>query len=67
MGTYTDDHLPLDHITLVLFTTPITAAAARARALFKVDYAGNPWLPIIWHGESNPLCSYIMDCGGVLQ
>jgi hypothetical protein len=67
VGTYMDNHLPLDHITPVSFTTPITAAAARVRAPIKEDYAGNPWLPIIWHGESNPLCSYIMDCGGVLQ
>jgi hypothetical protein len=65
--TYTDDHLTLKNITPVSFTTPITAAAARIRAPNKEDYTGNPWLLIIWHGESNPFCSYIMDCGGVLQ
>jgi len=67
VGTYTDDHETLDQRTPLSLTTTITAAAARVCALFKEDYEGNPWLPIIWHGESNPLCTYIMDCGGVLQ
>ena len=67
VGTYIDDHMPLDQMTPMSITTPITAAAARVYAPLKEDYAGNPWLPIIWHGESNPLCPYILDCGGVLQ
>ncbi len=49
VGTYNDDHMPLDHMTPMSITTPITAAAARVYAPIKEDYAGNPWLPIIWH------------------
>jgi hypothetical protein len=67
VGTYMDDHINIKKLTPVLFTTPMTAAAARVCAPHRQDYEGNPWLPIIWHGESNPLCSYIIDCGGVLQ
>ncbi len=67
VGTYTDDHETLDQRTPLSLTTTITAAAARVCAPLKEDYEGNPGLLIIWHGESNPLCTYIMDCGGVLQ
>ena len=67
VGTYNDDHMMPDHMTPISFTTPTTAAAARVCAPLKEDYVGHPWLPVIWHGEYNPLCTYIIDCGGMLQ
>jgi hypothetical protein len=67
VGRYNDEHVMPDQMSPISFTTPLTAAAARICAPLKADYVGNPWLPLIWHGESNPLCTYIMDCGGVLQ
>jgi hypothetical protein len=53
VGTCTDHAVAFECFVPVpdSFTTPICAAAARAHALHPEDYAGNPWLIVIfWHG-----------------
>ncbi len=50
VGTYTNQHVDLETFVPSLFTTPMTAAAARVYAPIMEDYTGNPWLVILWHG-----------------
>ena len=51
VGTYTDQHVNLEHLVPESFTTPTCAAAARVYAPLPADYVDNPWLPIIvWYG-----------------
>jgi hypothetical protein len=50
VGPYSDHHIDLDTFVPSSFTTPITAAAARAYAPIHEDYSGNPWLVVLWHG-----------------
>jgi hypothetical protein len=50
VGTYTTQHAELDKFVPSLFTTPMTAAAARVYAPILEDYSGNPWLVVLWHG-----------------
>ena len=58
IGTYTDKFLTVDDYGPDSFTTPICAKAARTHAPLKSDYAGNPWLMVLWHthGQYNPYC-----------
>ena len=67
IGPYTSEQLDIATFVPSSFTTPMTAAAARVFAPTLADYSGNPWLPILWHGSSTPMCTYISECGGVLQ
>jgi hypothetical protein len=39
----------IDHFVPVLFTTPITAKAARMFVPTHKELKGNPWLIILWH------------------
>jgi hypothetical protein len=50
VGTYTDNYVNIDHIVPNSFTTPITARAARTCAPHHGDYAGSPWLIVLYHG-----------------
>ena len=50
VGKYTDHNMDLDTFVPSSFTTPMTAAAARAYAPNHADYSGNPWLLVLWHG-----------------
>ena len=59
VGPYTSQKLDIDTFVPSSFTTPMTAAAARVFAPTLDDYTGNPWLPILWHGSSTPMCTYI--------
>ncbi len=47
--TYTDNKEDYDRYVPELFTTPMTAPAARIYAPLKEDINGNPWLRILWH------------------
>ena len=49
IGTYTNQHVNEDSFVPILFTTPITATAARTHAPLTEDYLGNPWLVVLWH------------------
>ena len=61
IGSYTDTFINIDDYVPDSFTTPTCAAAARIHAPLKTDYAGNPWLIVLWndHGLYNPSCSHI--------
>ena len=69
IGSYTDTLLNIDDYVPVpdSFTTPTCAAAARIQAPLKAkaDYAGNPWLIVLWndHGLYNPSCLHIVLWG----
>jgi len=67
IGSYTDTFINIDDYVPDSFTTPTCAAAARIHAPLKTDYAGNPWLIVLWndHGLYNPSCSHIGLWGGV--
>jgi hypothetical protein len=47
--TYTDAVIEIDKYGPPTFTTPITAVAAQVCAQLHEDYAGNPWLIVLWH------------------
>jgi hypothetical protein len=49
-GMYTNHHVDVDTFVPSLFTTPMTAAAARVYALIREDIVDNPWLIVLWHG-----------------
>ena len=49
IGTYTNQHVNVESFVPILFTMPITAAAARTYAPLADDYLGNPWLVVLWH------------------
>ncbi len=56
VGTYTNHSVDMDKFIPQLFTTPITATAARVYAPLRDDYEHSPWLLIIGHGTSvNPI------------
>ncbi len=46
LGTYSDAVIDFDEYIPPTFTMPLTAAAAK----LNVDYAGNLWVSVIWHG-----------------
>jgi hypothetical protein len=48
--TYTDNFVDVKQIAPGSYTTPITARAARTHAPYHADYAGNPWLIVLYHG-----------------
>jgi hypothetical protein len=50
VGTYMDNFVDIKHITPNLYTTSITARAARPHTPYHADYAGNPWPIILYHG-----------------
>ena len=50
IGSYSTDQVEIERIVPFLFTTPMTAAAARVYAPNIEDYLGNPWLMVLWHG-----------------
>ncbi len=47
---YTNQNIDLKPCVPTLFTTPMTAAAARIYAPLYKDYVGNPWQIVLWHG-----------------
>jgi hypothetical protein len=49
VGTYTDNYDETTHIVPNSFTTSITTRAARTHAPRHEDYAGNPWLIVLYH------------------
>ena len=71
IGSYTDTFINIDDYVPDSFTAPTCAAAARIQAPLKAkaDYAGNPWLIVLWndHGLYNPSCSHIGLWGGVIN
>ncbi len=50
IGTYTNQHIELKTCVPMLFTTPMTATAARMYAPLYEDNVGNPWLIVLWNG-----------------
>jgi hypothetical protein len=52
VGTYTDQFVDIEQYVTDSFTTTMCAAAARVHALLPEDYADNPWLILLWHGQS---------------
>jgi hypothetical protein len=50
VGTYSDAVIDIDKYIPPTFTTPLTAMAARVCAPLYDNYAGNPWVSVIWHG-----------------
>jgi hypothetical protein len=65
--SFTDTFINIHDYVPDSFTTPTCAATARIHAPLKADYAGNPWLIVLWndHGLCNPSCSHIGLWGGV--
>jgi hypothetical protein len=57
IGTHTANDEYVNTFIPSLFTTPITAAAARVHAPVPANYVGHPWTPILEHGLYNPLDS----------
>jgi hypothetical protein len=50
VGTYTNNYVETTHIVPNSFTTSITARAARTYVPRHEDFAGNPWLIVLYHG-----------------
>jgi hypothetical protein len=49
ISTYGDTVSDIDWFVPALFTTPITAKAARIFTPTHEDVRGNPWLIVLWH------------------
>jgi hypothetical protein len=47
---YTDNYVETAHVVPDSFTTSITARAARTHVSRHKDFAGNPWLIVLYHG-----------------
>jgi hypothetical protein len=50
IGIYSDANMDTATCVPTSYTTPITATAAKVCAPLLADYAGNPWVMVLWHG-----------------